>query len=148
MKLIVPENADKFDYGIYRWRIEDERIVAIQTAGSVKRQAVDTWYTMMVDTFTNYTPEKTIFIFQDLSNPNQSITPYANKRATDVFDHVPKGKKAYIATVFPNNLTFTLATFIGNSRRRSHPNIHAPMYTKHDVAFTWLQEMMTQHLGS
>ena len=147
MKLIVPEHADKFDYGIYRWRIENERIVAIQTAGSVKRQAVDTWFEMMVDTFTNYTPETTIFILQDLSNPNQSITPYANARATEVFDYVPNNKKAYIATVFPNSLTFLLATFIGNARKYSHAHVEAPMYTNIDLAFAWLQKMMSQHTG-
>jgi hypothetical protein len=144
MNLTVPDDADKFDYGIFRWRIEDGRVVVIQTAGSVTRDAVDTWAAMMKDTFENYTPEETIFILQDLSNPNQGITPYASKKATEVYDYIPRDKQAYIATVFPDSLTFHLAIFIGRARRRSHPHVHVPMYTNLDPALMWLREMMNQ----
>ena len=148
MKLTIPDDADKFDYGIFRWRIEDGRIVAIQTAGSVKRDAVDTWAAMMKDTFDNYTPEEHIFILQDLSNPNQSITPYANKKANEVYDYVPRDKHAYIATVFPDSLTFRLAVFIERARRRSHPHVHVPMYTNLDPALMWLRKMMNKDVDS
>jgi hypothetical protein len=99
---------------------------------------------MMKDTFDNYTPEKNIYILQDLSNPNQSITPYISNKTNEIYDYVPHHKQVYIASVFPNTVTFRLAAFIVKARRRSHPHVRVPMYTNLESALMWLREIMKQ----
>lgn len=136
---------ETFPYGITREKRYDRRLVIVQTQGDMSDEAVDTWADLLLDVIREMPDEGAFFLIDDLSHPNQSITPHAMKRSREILSATPRYRdKLYIAVVLSNSFVNRFARVLLKQFLSFGSNVIYGIFTSRDDADRWIAEKMRQ----
>lgn len=128
-------------YGVIRYTIEDSKITVIQTEGDMSRQAIDAWAAAIHKTFNEGTA-KTLYCLFEMSHPRQGFTPYATRKADEVYTYLPADRNAIVALLFPNTLIFRAAANFVRMRTHKNKNAVGQVFTDKEPALRWLRDRL------
>lgn len=129
-------------YHIRWYKIENQKINVVTSAGDMRREAVDTWRDMIQTVIGSVGLEEPLNLIIDLTAKGQGFTPYSStitrKLAQDVMNqrHAP----TYIAIILKDSmLTVLISAFVQQIflRRMGYT---WRIVTKADDAIAWFKE--------
>jgi hypothetical protein len=137
------DQVEEIGYGIQRRYLEDGRILEIKTEGNMARAAIDAWAAAFQDAIRRWPAGQNIFVISDLSHKNQGMSPYARKKANEIYALMPSNVQAFVATILPNTIVFRVISLFIYQRREQY--IQHRLFLNRDEGLLWLKEMMVKH---
>lgn len=134
---------ENYPFGItFEWRYE-KRLAIVQTQGDMSNEAVDIWAELLMKVLKEMPEEGAFFFIDDLSHPNQGITPHAMKRGREVLSATPRTRKGvYFAVVLANSFVNRMTSVLMKQFLSWNSNITYGMFTSRADADKWVMENM------
>jgi hypothetical protein len=137
------EKVETYPYGITREWQHNKRLVIVQTQGDMSDEAVNEWADLLLKTFSEMPEEGAFFFIDDLSHPNQGITPNAMKRGREVLSATPRTRKQlYFAVVLANSFINRLTAVLMKQFMSWNSNVVYGIFTSREDANKWVMENM------
>ena len=145
MTISSPKPREDLGKGIRRYWLTP-RIVAIETDGDMSPAAIDVWADTTSQTVLSYPTEyKSIYVLQDLSHPNQRITPYARQKTETLYTNMILTRPVYIAVVLQNSFVNQIVSMFVRIWDRSQPLVTQRIFTSPESAIRWLEASLASH---
>jgi hypothetical protein len=138
-------SIEHYDFGITREWIDDGHIAVITTQGDMRRDAVDTWVNICLDTLNNWHTDRPILSIQNLSAKMQGLTPYSSRRSEDILAQIPPHKPCYIALILPNTFISRVIGLFMLARQRFNKDQESRVFTNLGEGLDWLKEKQKLH---
>lgn len=134
---------EHYDFGITREWIDEGHIVVITTQGDMRRDAIDAWVNVSLDTLSLWQVDRPILVIQNLSSKMQGFTPYARKRSEDILAQL-SDRPCYTALILPNTFIFrVIGFFVGRQRVDKHQENR--VFTNVEEGLAWLRQKRAMH---
>lgn len=136
---------ENYPYGItLEWR-HGKQLAIIQTQGDMSNEAVDVWADLLIKVLREMPEEGSFFFIDDLSHPNQSITPHAMQRAREILGVIPRTRRGvYFAIVLANSFVNRMGAVLMKQFLSWNSNVVYGMFTSRADADQWIMEKMQE----
>lgn len=115
-------------------------IAVIIGTGQMERAVIDEWADLVIETILTWPPERRpISLLLDLTSDTQGFTPYARKRAEEVYDAVPAGGIVYGAIVIRAGIINSIISLFVRRHQSKAGEIYERVFTALDDALAWLR---------
>jgi hypothetical protein len=139
MKARPSQHAEDLGKGVRRYWLTP-RIVVVETEGDMSPAAIDIWASVTEETVLSYPPEHdTIYMLQNLSHPNQRITPYARQKTETLYANMTLTRPVYSAVVLQNSFVNQIVSMFVRVWDRSQPLVKQRIFTSLEAALQWLE---------
>lgn len=141
-----PQDAliEQSEYGVYWYRIADEKIDVVASEGNMKRAAVDSWREFMEKAILSRPLEDNLYLITDLTGEKQGFSPYAGRTSQSLYQFALDNRTStsYVAVVIHDNIISQIIRFTAQKFMNRQANFVQKIFTDHEQAIAWLQEVM------
>jgi hypothetical protein len=136
---------EELEFGITRQYLKNKQQIFIKTQGDMRREAIDRWSEVVVESLTNWGNQPPILLLMDLSAPTQGITPYALKRLPELNREVARlNIPIKAAIVFRNMIITRMFRAMSSSQRNQPRNLQVAIFTDITSGQVWLDRFLAE----
>lgn len=140
-----PKPPEQYPFGISRVWEYNNRLAIIRSSGDMSRPAIDTWAEVCLRTLDEWPPGQPVFVYQDLSHPNQRQTIYATSVVRQMLGQIARDKRIFVAIALKDTLTNRFYSMILRAFSAANPNFTYTFTTSTDDAYAWIVQRLQQH---
>lgn len=129
-------------FGVTRQYLFDRRIMVIRTEGDMGQAAVDRWAQTVIESVQTWQRGRPILVLHDLSTRSQGLTPYARRRAEEIYTYAPPDVLCAVALVLAPGVMTRLVQLLLRLPSFNRPNVQQQIFTDEARALFWLQQRM------
>ena len=138
-------DSEQYNHGITRTFIDDSALAIIRTQGNMSRDAINTWASLQVLTMQEWQSKRPIAILNNLSHPQQGLSPFARKRTQDVIKAIPDGMIVYSAVVLPKTFMYHIMDMFLRSKIFKKQTLEIQLFQTEQQAIAYLREQLAKH---